>query len=201
MPDPNPQRPPGIQLDKLRTAIPTRRAVQDMASEDDETSPLRDWIVPIALLAIGVSVRFSQVLFFASKQSLSTPAAVGLLICELIIGTAALIAGAFAAATILNTTFGDLRIASLKVVAIAVFTSAAAYLAASIDREPEGIRGMVLAWHLILIFYFVLFVYLFKLDLQEGIITTIIVMAIQLVILFAISRGLSPEAAKALLFG
>jgi hypothetical protein len=179
----------------------TGRPVRDMASEDDERSAARDVFVPVALLLVGLGARASQVLLFASQQSLSPTAAAGVLGCELVIGTIALIAGAAAAAGMLGATFGDPRAALLKLAAIAVATSAAAYFAASIDREPWGVRGIALAWHAVLLLYFALFTYLFKLDLQEGMMTTVIVMVIQLALLFAVSRVLSPDAARSLFYG
>ena len=179
----------------------TGRAVRDMASEEDERSAARDVFVPVALLLVGLGARASQVLLFASQQSLSAPAAAGVLACELVIGTVALIAGAAAAAGMLGATFGDPRAALLKLAAIAVVTSAAAYLAASIDREPWGVRGIALAWHVVLLLYFALFTYLFKLDLQDGMMTTVIVTVIQLALLFAVSRALSADAARALFYG
>jgi hypothetical protein len=181
--------------------FPTRRAPHEMATEEDDSSPWRDWWLPSILLVVGLGLRFSQVLIFAQGQAMRTHVAIGLLLCEVIIGGVALGAGALAAASMLSTTFGEVKSAILKFAAISAFTSACAYFAGSIDRDPYSLNGIVLAWHVVLLLYFVLLVYLFKLDLQEGLLTTVIVVALQFMLVFLISRSMSPEAARSLLYG
>jgi len=179
----------------------TRRAAHDMASDDDDASPIRDIYFPIALLVIGAIGRLVQMIQFTSTHELSIGHAIGLLICELVICGAAMVAGVLAAAQILGTTFGEPKHMAIKLAGMALFVAAAGYLVASIDTDRYSVRGALLAWHLVLILYFVLFRVLFSLELSEAMVTVVIVFLLQLMLLFAVSRGMNSEAARAIFFG
>ena len=183
-------------------AVPrTRRAAHEMATDDEDDSPVRDRYVPIALIGIGAIGRAIQTFQFTSSHSLTAGHAMGLLVCELIIWSAAMFGGVLLAAQILGTSFGSPGQAALKLTAMALSVTAACYLLASIDREPGGLRGAVLAWHLLMIACFILFVYLFKLELSEGMLVVVIVVLIRVILLFAVSRGIAPDAGRWLFFG
>jgi hypothetical protein len=183
-------------------AIPrVRRAAHDMATDDDDASPFRDLYIPGVLLAIGAVARVVQTIQFTSSHSLTVGHAIGLLACEIIICGAAMVGGVMIAAQILGTTFGSPGPAVLKLAAIALSVTAAGYLLASIDHEPGSPRGAILAWHLVLILNFVLFVWLFKLELSEGMVVVVIVMLVRLILQFAASRGATRDIAQWLMFG
>lgn len=179
----------------------TRRAAHDMAADDDDASAFRDWYLPIILLALGAIGRLMQMIRFTSTHELSVGFAVGLLICELVICGAAMIAGVLAAAQILGTSFGEPKHIAIKLAGMALFVAAAGYLIASIDTDRFSVRGALLAWHLVLILYFILFRVLFSLELSEALVTVVIVLLLQLMLLFAASRGMSADAARAIFFG
>lgn len=178
-----------------------RRAAHDMASDDDDASRFRDVYLPIILLAIGAIGRLTQMIHFTSTNSLTVGHAIALLVCELVICGAAMLVGVLAAAQILGTTFGEPKQMALKLAAMALFVAAAGYLIASIDHDRYSVRGALLAWHLVLILYFILFRVLFSLELSESLVTVVIVFLLQLMLLFAASRGMSADAARAIFFG
>ena len=192
---------PGVRVPAGYAFPRTRRAAHEMASDDEDDSPLRDRYVPVALIVIGAIGRAIQTFQFTSSHSLTAGHAIGLLVCELIIWSAAMFGGVLLAAQILGTSFGSPGQAALKLTAIALSVTAACYLLASIDREPGGPRGAVLAWHLLLIACFILFVYFFKLELSEGMLLVVIVVLIRLILLFAVSRGITPDAGRWVFFG
>jgi len=178
-----------------------RRAAHDMASDDDDASPFRDRYLPSILLVLGAIGRLAQMIHFTSTHDLTIAHAIGLLICELVICGAAVVAGVLAAAQILGASFGDPRQMALKLAAMVLFVAAAGYLVASIDTDRYSVRGALLAWHLVIILYFVLFRVLFSLELSEAMVTVVIVFLLQLMLLFAVSRGMSSEAARAIFYG
>ncbi|CAN5559770.1 hypothetical protein BH09PLA1_BH09PLA1_00660 [soil metagenome] len=189
------QLPPGYAFPRMR------RPAHDMASDDDDASPFRDFYFPMLLLVIGAIGRLMQMVHFTSTHSLTIGHAIALLVCELLICGAAMFAGVLAAAHILGTSFGEPKQIALKFAGMALFVAAAGYLLASIDTDRYSVRGALLAWHLVFILYFIFFRVLFSLELSESIVTVVIVFLLQLVLLFAAARGMSAEAARAIFFG
>jgi hypothetical protein len=195
--------PPPHAKRVIASNLPPRagRAIHEMASEESETGPIRDLVVPIALLAIGGIARFSQVLAYAGGERLPASKAIVMWICELLIGAAAMLGGALAVAGAMSTNFGPPARAVLKLLGIWLFAAAAACFVAKLDAQPMSMRGIILAFHVLLLIYFVGVAWLFKLDLQEALLTAVVVAVLQGLLLFGIARSLSPDAARALFFG
>ena len=171
-----PQRKRGVARD---------RAAEDQANVDPEAAnPLLHTYLPYALLVIGIGGRLGETAH-ATEGTSMTLAFVRVII-ELHVGAAVMLGGAYIAAAVMGVNFGSLSRASVKLAAISVFTSALASLAASIDKSPYGIRGLVLGMHVALLLYFALFYAFFDLDLQESLTTVLIVWALQWILAISI---------------
>lgn len=204
-PPPIAEEPPPPPAGKrvIASNLPPRagRAIHEMAAEEAETGPIRDVIVPVVLLAIGGIARFSQVWAYAGTEKLPTAKAVVLWICELLIGGAAMLGGAMAVAAMMGANFGPPARAVLKLLGIWLFAAAAACFVAKLDAQPMSMRGIILAFHVVLLIYFVGVAWLFRLDLQEALLTAVVISVLQGLLLFGIARSMSPDAARALFFG
>jgi hypothetical protein len=174
--------PPGESITALypqrRRATARDRDAEDAANVDPEAAnPLLHTYLPYALLVIGVGGRLGETAHAVEGQSMTV--AFIRVIIELHLGALVMLGGAYIAAAVMGVNFGSLARASVKLAAISVFTSAIAALAASIDKSPYGIRGMVLGMHVALLLYFALFYAFFDIDLQESLTTVLIVWALQ----------------------
>lgn len=187
----------------IATNLPPRagRSIRDMASDEEETGAFRDWIAPLGLLALGGAARFSQVLYYADGEKLTRAKAIVLWACELLLGGAAMLGGALAVAAVMSVNFGPPARAVLKLMAIWLVAAAAACFLAKLDAEPMNLRGIVLGFHAVLLIYFAGVAWLFKLDLQEALITAAAVTVVQGLLLFGVAQSMSPDAARALFFG
>lgn len=197
------QQPPTPSRRVVTANLPPRagRAIHEMASDEGDASPVRDLVVPIVLLAVGGIARFSQVLAYAGNEKLPTGKAIVLWACELLIGGAAMLGGAVAVAGMMSANFGPPAKAVLKLLGIWLIAAAAACFVAKLDAQPMSMRGIILAFHVVLLIYFVGVAWLFKLDLQEALVTAVVIAVVQGLLLFGIARSMSPDAARALFFG
>jgi hypothetical protein len=172
-----------------------------MASETEELGPVRDFVIPIILLVVGAITRFGQVLAYAGTEKLTTGKAIVLWVCELVLGAAAMLGGVLAMVSFMSLTFGPPGRAVLKVLALWLIAAAAGCFVAKIDADPMNIRGIVLAFHVVLLVYFAGFATLFSIDVQEALMTAVAVTVVQGLLLFGIAKSMSPDAARALFFG
>lgn len=179
----------------------TGRAVHEMATDTEETGPFRDVYAPIGLLIVGGAARLTQVLSYGASNKIGAAQAAALWICELLLGGVAMFAGVLVAARMMSIAFGPPVRAAMKLLSIWLIAAATAYFVAKIDNTPMNIRGIILAWHVILILYFILLTWLFRMDLLEALVTTVLVTAVQGVLLIAVARTMSPDRARALFFG
>jgi hypothetical protein len=158
---------------KRITAVST-----DSEEEEATFSLLKDRILPISLIIVGLAGRVAQA-FFLSSRTHHPVASTAMVAFDLISSIAVALLGGYFAAAMLAVNFGHLGTAAMKLTAIAVFTMAAAAWVPYMDNDPLRIRGMVLALQSAVLIYFALFYAMFELDMQEAMLATLIVGAIQ----------------------
>jgi hypothetical protein len=161
-----------------------RRAAQQEAAEA-EGSALKDLYVPLALLALGLGLRVAQLLVANANRANKwgghvevggdPKRAVLLAVFQMIIACGVMIAGATAAALILNLNLGTVGKAGLKLCGIAVFAAGVASWVAVFDQDRFSVTGLMIALHVVVIFYWVGFAYLFALELQETLLAVAII--------------------------
>jgi hypothetical protein len=167
----------------------SRYASDDDRAEPEEGSNLKNVYVPLALLALGLGLRVSQLVFANANRAnkwagtgdaVAQPGrAVLLALCETVISTTIMVCGATVAAMLLDINFGPVGKAGLKLAATAVFAAGVAGWVAVFDQSRHSVGGLVLALHLVVIIYWVALAYLFSLELQETMLTVAIIGFIQ----------------------
>lgn len=174
--EPAPRRPPpAIPVTPSPPSRPTapppthHSAIQ----EESPASPLKHVYLPIVLLVAGLAIWMGQAVLAPLKPSRPLAWSVALALFMLVINLAIMLIGIYASARLLGVNFGPVRSAVLKLAAAAVFAGGVGAAIASID--PQGIRGLVIAWHAIIVIYWLLFYLFFELDLQETLMTVVVI--------------------------
>ena len=172
-----------VAISNLNTtaAYPRRKSAigsADPTTHLEEFSLLRDRAIPLLLIVVGIVAKTSLV-FFGKLPAQSISAALFVAAFESIVQLASILLGAYGLAAFLEVNFGSLPSTAIKLAGIALFCTAMGGWAATIDHDHLAIRGMVLALHVAILLYFTLIYSLFELDLQESLITTIVVGAMQ----------------------
>ena len=168
-----------------KRAAPLRRVeTDDDANLDPEAAnPFLNIYVPWALLILGAGAQLGWSIH-AARGSMA--GAIGLVLIKIHLAAIVTLAAAFVAASLLGVNFGTIKRALVKLAAIAVFCDSAAAIAASIDKEPGGIRGLLLGMHLSLLLCFALLYMLFDLDVQESLTTVVIIWVCQWILAAAL---------------
>jgi hypothetical protein len=167
-----------------KRAMPVRVETDDDANLDPEAaSPFINIYFPWGLLILGAGAQLGWSIH-AARGSMA--GAIGLVLIKIHLAAIVTLGAAFVAASLLGVTFGTIKRASVKLAAIAVFCDSAAAIAASIDKEPGGIRGLVLGMHLSLLLCFALLYTLFDLDVQESLTTVVIIWVCQWILAAAL---------------
>jgi hypothetical protein len=156
----------------------TSTIVADGPTGEHVFSLVKDRLVPISLTVLGVGGRVAQAIFISSRTHHPAIATV-MVSFELVGNIAATLLGAYVTAAALAVNFGNLGTAAFKLMAIGLFAGAVAVWVPYVDYDPTRLRGMLLALELMLLIYSPLFYLLFELDVQESVTTTLIVGAIQ----------------------
>lgn len=167
--------------------IAQRARRQETISEDGSNLKHRD--LPIALILAGLLIQIASLRLFnelpgnkwggAVQTPSSVTVALAIAICQTIIWTSLLIIGSAVSARILGISFGTIGRAALKLCGIATFTFGVASAVASIDPGRFSVTGIVMALHIVILLYWVLFAYLFSLEIMETLMTVAIVVLIQ----------------------
>ena len=175
------------RLAGVAALYPGRRArpVAEEADAGQEGSALKDLYVPIALLVLGLGMRVAQLLAANENRANKWGGDVGtpddatkvvlLAVFQMIISGGVMIAGATLAAALLNLNFGPLGRAAVKLCALAVFAAGVASWVAVFDQDRHSVTGLMVALHIVVIIYWVGFVYLFALDVQETLLAVAII--------------------------
>lgn len=157
--------------------IKQRQAAQDDAGVDD-SAPFKNLILPLMLLVVGIGIAVLQA-SFDPREERSVAFTLGYNALMLGMMVVVMLGGGAISAGLLGVDFGSLGRCILKFTATAVFAGTIAVTAANLDPEPLGIRGKVVALHLVVILYWVCFQLLFDLDVQENLMTVAIITLMQ----------------------
>lgn len=149
--------------------------VQTEAAEPPR--PWRDFWLPLALIAIGVVVWVGQALFAPADAQRSALAAVVLVVVSMAVNVMLMLAGAFLAAQLLGVTFGPVGAALLKMAGTVIFAGAVGAVVWALGQHQ--VVGMVIAWHAVVIIYWLLFWLFFGLDPQEALLSVALAALLQ----------------------
>jgi hypothetical protein len=144
----------------------------------EEVALIKDRVVPAAMIVGGILGRSAQ-LVFAPTQSGSTAGAVALMALDVIANVATVWMGAYVAALLLSVSFGNLTTALLKLAGMAIFSGAAGRWISMVDKNPFSVRGLLIGLQVAILIYFTSLAALFEVDLQEALMATVIIGAMQ----------------------
>jgi hypothetical protein len=166
-------------------AYPQRKSAAAAGSKVDLDAeagqPLKHIYFPWAVLLLGMAIRIAQILY-GSQTSLH--GAIFLTVLDVHLNAAVMLGGAYLAALFLGADFGTLPRASIKLGGIAIFADGVA--AWAIVLGHRSMPALLLGLHLELLLYFVLFYAMFELDVQESLVTVVIVWVLQCIVQVAL---------------
>jgi hypothetical protein len=177
-----PTIPPPVELappQPLPKVLAYRR-VEPVSSEQKEAEPsvMKNLWLPVALLAIGFGLRGAQ-LAVPGATSHGMAVTLGLILLGTALNVALTLGGLFVAASFLGVNFGPLAHAAVKAAAASILVGGIGGFVATLDRG-KGMQGPIIALHLNVILYWILFGIFFELDVQETLVTVVIVTAFQM---------------------
>jgi hypothetical protein len=163
---------------------------------------VRGWVVPGVLLGVGAVGRVVELGWLRDgRDEAGVGTAAFMAVCGIAIGVIALGMGVVLAGQVFGSEMDPPGAIARKLVGLAVFAAAVAVACASIDKDPYQMRGAVLALHAVLLVYFVGVCWLMKMDLLEGLVATVIAMAVQVGLFVAIAQALPRATARLMFFG
>jgi hypothetical protein len=178
------------------------RTIKPVAEEPDtvhSTSAVRNFVIPIVLLSLGLGLRVAQLTYANEGHgnrwagNLATPGGAGkavlLVAVEMIAASTIMGIGAVLAALTLGVEFGPVGRAALKLSASAVFAIGVASWIALFDQDAYSVAGLVLALHVMVILNWLTLGFFFKVELQELLLTVAIVTALHALAIAALWRA------------
>jgi hypothetical protein len=154
-----------------RADLYPHRSITSFSTDESEPefSLTRDRVVPILLLCAGFALRIGEIPYDRTLNRGNFAVALALILFQLVLSTAMMLAAILISAKIFGSTFGPLGTALLKLIALSVFAfSAGAAIVIALQYE---IRAIVVAIHVFFLIYCVGFAMLFSLDVQESLLT------------------------------
>ena len=176
-PTASPRDPVGIGSG--RGDLYPHRKLRSFSTDDSEAefSVARDRVIPVVLLLVGLAARACEIPYDRTLGRANLAAALGMMLFQIILAVALMLAGVLTASKILATNFGPVGTAVLKLSSMAIFAWAVG--AVIVVALQYDIRAFVIAIHVIFIIYSVTFWTLFELDVQEAILTVAICALLQ----------------------
>jgi hypothetical protein len=138
----------------------------------------RSVLVPGIIVFAGIALRFCVPLFFSTSGSAKAGTGALLILLGLAMSVVTMLAGVGLVAKFTGADLGALPATIAKLLAISVMDSVLFALVASVDNG-DGMRGMIIAWHAVLLFNWVMFATLFEFDTQESLFATAVVGILQ----------------------
>ena len=169
--------------ESVASAYPQRRskvltyahATPAEAAELRDRSVLREFYLPIGVIGVGIVCYIAQ-LVLSSGGSGSPIGQVGAAFVGVVLEIVLILAGIGISAKFMSIDFGPIPELLLKVIATAVLGAAVGALTISIFPKDDA-NGAIIALHVVVILYWVLFYMFFEMDLQECLMTVAIITA------------------------
>src|SRR3954471_9255630 len=177
-------RPPPSALRATPTPSGRAKPLEIEYDPDQDESIFRRVWLPLAMIAIGITLHLARVMLFKADASRGSGAVLAMLFCQVVLQVATLMAGCALTAVMLSANFGAIDRAALKLAGTALLTGSIASIAASLGPKVGDPNALIIAWHIVVLGYFFSFATLFELDLLEALTTTVIVCIVQVLIAF-----------------
>ena len=163
----------------VAAAYPRRKRQPAPVEESSESSidvfsPLRDRVVPIGLIATGLTAGTAYALVFGPLHH-GRALELGLLALEATISVGIALMGMYLASLLMDLHFGDPIAVGLKIAGMTFFALSAGLWAAHVaGKDVTGASGTI-GIRIAGLVYFICFYSLFDMDLLEALMTTVIV--------------------------
>jgi hypothetical protein len=162
-------------------AFPTRTRRGQEFAPDEAPSPMRNFYLPVAMLGLGGLLWFGQGLLAPAVPGRGIVFNIAVVAVGMACNIAVMLAAMFVAAYVLGVNYGPIGQVVLKLAAMAVICGAIFLLIAQLDYK-HSLRGPILAWHVVVLLYWMFFAILFDLDVQETVMSVAIVAMAQAVV-------------------
>jgi len=181
-PSPEPRSLPSIAA-----AYPQRRSTAPAAEEGQNNvwvpeSSIKHMYVPLMLILIGVLSRLMIAVLWPDSAAGAKPVALVLfgVIVEMAINVAVGLMGLFIAATLMGVNFGPIPHAARKMAAMAIFAGLlVAFFVRLMSDTRDPTNALFMSIYLVPVLYSVMLYIMFDLDLQEALLTMVIVGVLQ----------------------
>jgi hypothetical protein len=158
-------------------AVRRAKPVSEEQDASERPSAFRDLWLPLALIAAGLALRVTQLVFANEGRgnrwagNVATPGGLGksilLVAFEMSLAAAMMGLAAFLSTMILGVEFGPVRRAAPKIAASAIFSLGVVCWIALFNTDSYSVAGLVVALHALVILNWITIGYFFSLDLQE----------------------------------
>ena len=161
-------------------------AAQRMMESLAEPDPVRELIIPIVLIAVGLVLSYCELMIF-TKRPLGSPAeAVATAIAKAVLSMGLSVGGIFLATTVFEVSIvGSFKRAILRICAIGVGPSA---LYGILCYEAGELNGSLVGVFVSLLAYGVLYYYLLRLDLKDTSICVLVTWILVTAVHYAVYR-------------
>ncbi len=181
-------------------ALPARS--RTVATEQDELTAFHHWLVPLAVLAVGVALRLTQAIGHARRfDSVSIAESLGIVLLEWVIISLALAVAVVVCAFFVEMELEKIPAAVLKVAATAVLMCGVAQFCASLDRTSWDMWGISLGAPCVLMLAFLMLSAMFGADLLEALIGSVGVMVIVVAVMLGLAVVFDGEVGRVLALG
>lgn len=169
------QAPRQAQTLAYESIATTRRITWgDLARHPDAKKLLGIGLV----IAVGIGFRFCVPLFVTGTGNSRSGAGFALILMGLVISVVTMLLGVGIVTKMTGADIGSVPVTVLKLCAIAVFGSIVFAVIAAL-LSSDDLRGMILAWHVVLLFNWIMFSMMFHFDLQESLFAVALVGILQ----------------------
>ncbi len=145
-------------------------------SAPEEASRFRDLVLPSGLLVLGMGIMIALGLYGVSGESNARAIALNAVFLLLMILT--MMGGGAIAGVLLGVDFGPIGRVAFKFAGTGAFTAAVALTVVGLDKS-DSMTGPIVAWHLVVVLYWICFYLLFDLDLLENLVSVAIIAFMQ----------------------
>jgi hypothetical protein len=131
-------------------------------------------IIPAVVVVCGITFRFLMPLFISSGGNARSGAGAALILVALLLNVTTMLLGVLIVARFTGSDLGSMPVAIARLCAVAVLGTVLFAVVTTIDNS-DGSRGMIIAWHVVFLFNWIAFSFLFEMDIQESLFTVALV--------------------------
>lgn len=182
--------------------VSDRRSTREMSAETEETTRFHNLFLPSAVLAVFLLWRLIQTFGHAgAREDVSYGMALFLVLAEALLAAGAIFGSLFAAAAFADLEMASWRSSVLKAVATAFAMTALCSFFTQFDFATWDLNSMMLGVPTILLLAYFMYTAMYRVDLLEGLLATVIATVLVTAVLLTLANILRGPAGAILAFG